>query len=205
MNIEAIIEHLETAYETELARLGSSKAMYAVTDGEMETDAVLRTMADRAIAGAVTFETWAEDMEGERAIGLERVADRLREHADSMAAHGGGFEPSDAPTALEDRLRSLEGAADRLAGFVAWAEVTDRTLSQAVGFFVGNADTQAANLFREIRSTLGDEVDTFLDNAELPDTATDSTESVAGEAVEAAYGHYVDALEGLGIKVKPVC
>jgi hypothetical protein len=205
MEIKAIIEHLESAYETELARLGSSKAMYAVTGGEMESEAVLRTMADRAIAGAITFEAWAEDMEGELAAGLEQVADDLREHAESMASHAGGYEPSDAQTALEAHLRSLEGTADRLAGFVAWAEVTDRTLSQAVGFFVGNADTQAANLFRDVRATLGDEVDAFLENADLPDADSETIESVAGEAVEAAYGHYVDALERLGIKVKPVC
>ena len=205
MDIEATIDHLETAYETELARLGSSKAMYAVTDGEMETEAVLRTMADRAVAGAATFDAWAADMDGSLADGLDRVATALREHAESMAAHAGEFEPSDTPTALEEYLRSLEGAAERLAGFVAWAEVTDRTLSQAVGFFVGNADTQAANLFRDIRSTLGDEVDAFLDEAGHPEVDSDSVESVAGEAVEAAYGHYVDALERLGIKVKPVC
>ena len=205
MNIEAIIDHLETVYETELARLGSSKAMYAVTDGAMETEAVLRTMAGRAVAGAVTFEGWAADMDGSLADGFERVADALREHADSMVAHAGAFEPSDTPTALEEHLRSLEDAADRLAGFVAWAEVTDRTLSQAVGFFVGNADTQAANLFREIRSSLADEVDTVLDEIDLPDVDTESVETVAGEAVEAAYGHYADALESLGIKVKPVC
>jgi predicted TPR repeat methyltransferase len=81
--------------------------------------------------------------------------------------------------------------------------LTDATLSQAVGFFVGNADTQAADRFRELRTDVDDRrtrVTRLLDDAD----GTAATEAAAA-VVEAAYDHYAETLEGLGVKVKPVC
>lgn len=202
MDEQALVDHLEETYETELSRLGSSKAMYAVTDGEMDTEAVLAAMADRAVAAAETFESWALDSTDPLAAEYEAVATSLRDLARRMADHADGIDPADRPTPLEEYLRDLEGT-DRLAGSVAWAAIMDRTLSQAVGFFVGNADTQGANLFRDIRT----EVAGYLDDVEvdLADADTESMKETAGAAVTVAYRHYVETLEDMGIKVKPVC
>lgn len=203
MDAQAILDHLEDEFETELSRLGSSKAMYAVTDGEMDTETVLDAMADRAIAAAETFDRWAETASGSLADRFGRAAETLREQAERMAAHGDAVDPTDRPTPLEEHLRALETDAERFAGYVAWAEITDRTLSQAVGFFVGNADTQAANLFRDIRTEVGG----FLEDieSEVPSDESATMEEIAGEAVQLAYRHYVETLEAMGVKVKPVC
>lgn len=202
MDGQAIVDHLEDAYETELSRLGSSKAMYAVTDGEMDTEAVIGAMADRAVAAAETFEAWA-DAGGPLAGRFREAAGTARDHAERLAAQSDEVEPTDSPTPLETYLRGLDSDAERFAGFIAWAEVTDRTLSQAVGFFVGNADTRAANLFRDLRS----EVEGLLDGVDSDAPAVEDApiEETAGRAVQVAYEHYVETLEGMGIKVKPVC
>ncbi len=202
MDAQAILDHLEDEFETELSRLGSSKAMYAVTDGEMDTESVLDAMADRAIAAAETFERWADTTDGPMAERYEEVAATLQDQAERMAAHGEEVTPEDRPTPLEDRLRDIETDAERFAGFVAWAEVTDRTLSQAVGFFVGNADTQAANLFRDFRSEI-EGVTEKIGEASQDEAAP--MKETAGEAVQTAYRYYVETLEAMGIKVKPVC
>lgn len=202
MDAQSIVERLEQTYETELSRLGSSKAMYAVTDGEMDAESVLAAMADRAIAAAETFDAWAADEADPRADRYRAMAAAAREHADRIAAAGDGIEPTDRPTPFETFLRDLDADAERFAGFVAWAEVTDRTYSQAVAFFVGNADPQGATLFRDIRSAVAGHLDGL---AGPTDTEIERVAEVAGKAVQTAYQHYVDRLESLGIKVKPVC
>lgn len=203
MDAQAILDHLEDEFETELSRLGSSKAMYAVTDGEMDSEAVLDAMADRAIAAAETFDQWAETAAEPLADRYEQAAATLRDQAERIVAQGDGVSPADRPTPLEERLRDIDTDAERFAAFVAWTEVTDRTVSQAVGFFVGNADTRAANLFRDIRS----EIEGFLEDVEsdAPSGDPGRMKEIAGEVVQTAYRHYVETLEAMGIKVKPVC
>lgn len=203
MDAQSILEHLEEAYETELSRLGSSKAMYAVTEGEMDSASVLQAMADRAIAAARTFEEWAAESADPMADRYGEVATAVREHADRIAARGDGIDPTDQPTPLEEFLRDLDTPGERFAGFVTWAEVTDRTYSQAVAFYVGNANPQLANLFRDIRSELAEHLDAVESGP--ADGEVGPGKAVAEKAVEAAYQHYVETLERMGIKVKPVC
>jgi len=191
---------VEDDYETELSRLGSSKALYALTDGEMETEAVLAGLADRAETAATTFEAWIDDEHGETFAAVAEVA---RTHANAIAESASDAQPTDAPTPTDDALRSLESSDARLGGLLAWTLLTDATLSQAVGFFVGNADTRAADQFRDMRA----DVDQRRVEATelLADADSDVSTEAAGAVVEAAYDHYVETLEGLGVKVKPVC
>ena len=204
MDAHEFRDELEAEYETELSRLGSSKAMYAVTGGEMETDAVLEAMADRAAASADVFSAWAEDAESGTEV-FAAVASEQREHAERIAGEA-DYDPTSTNTALHEHLRDLDAPAERAAGLVAWALIEDRTLSQAVGFFVGDASPASANLFRTVR---GETEDRLADAIDLLDALGaedwEAAQVAAGETVEAAYSHYVETLEGLGVKVKPVC
>lgn len=207
MDAEVLLSDVEDEMETELSRLGSSKAMYAVTGGEMEGDVVLEAMADAAVTAATTFESWAQtDPDETAADAFEAAADEQRAHAERIAADLDGYDPTDTPTQLDAHLREVEGTVARAAGFLGWALVSDRTLSQAVGFFIGNADTRRADLFRELRSDLAGRTDRALALLDACcDDDWDSAHSETVATIEAAYAHYVEALERMGIKVKPVC
>ena len=192
---------IEDEYETELSRLGSSKALYALTGGEMETEAVVAGLADRAATAAETFEEWSDD----ETFGdlFDATAETAAEHADRIAETADVPEPSAAPTPVDEYLRSLDDSAARLGGLLAWTLTTDRTLAQAVGFFVGNADPTAADRFRDLRADVDGRREEAL--AHLEDVDADVAREAASAVVEAAYDHYADTLEALGVKVKPVC
>ena len=194
-------DDLEDDYETELSRLGSSKALYALTGGEMETEAVVAGLADRAATAAETFDAWSDEEAFEDLFSA--TAETAREHAERIAETADGADPADAPTRSHEVLRDLDGGDARLGGLIAWAMVNDRTLAQAVGFFVGNADTTAADLFRDLRADVEVHLEEALAHAE--DVDREAARAAASEVVEAAYEEYVETLEGLGVKVKPVC
>ncbi|MFB6227911.1 MAG: rubrerythrin family protein [Halobacteriales archaeon] len=199
---------IESEYETELSRLGSSKSMYAATEGEMETDAVLSAMADRAHSTAETFDTWtAETTDAVLADVFGSLAADQHAQAERIV-DAGGEAAVDSPTALQEHLRDLSNPAERVGGMLAWTLVIDRTLSQAVGFFVGNADPSSADLFRDFRTDIeraGDRGEETLDRVCDDREEWDLAEVAANEAIEAAYAEYVDTLESMGVKVKPVC
>jgi hypothetical protein len=208
MNAAELRNDLESTYETELSRLGSSKSMYAATEGEMETDAVLSAMADRAHAAAETFDAWTAettdtvlaDVFGSLAADQHGQAERIDE--------AGGETPIDNPTALQRHLRGLSTDVERVGGLLAWTLVTDRTLSQAVGFFVGNADPSSADLFRNLRGEIegaGDRTEEILETVCDGSGDWKRAEAAASEAIETAYDEYVDTLDSMGVKVKPVC
>ena len=192
---------IEDEYETELSRLGSSKALYALTGGEMETEAVVAGLADRAATAAGTFEGWTDDEAFDDFFAT--TAETARDHAERIAETEDVADPADAPAPPDEVLRNLDDSDARLGGLIAWAMITDRTLAQAVGFFVGNADTTAADLFRDLRSDLDVRLEEALAHAE--DVDDDVARAAASDVVEAAYDHYADSLEAMGVKVKPVC
>lgn len=201
MTDDALKETIEGEYETELSRLGSSKALYAITDGEMETASVLTNLAGSMAAAAETFGGWSDD--GDRGDVFASAAETAGDLADRIADAGGDAGPTASPTPVDEVLRALDDPDARLGGLLAWTMLTDRTLAQAVGFFVGNADTKAADLFRGLRSAVDD---VGAEAAEsLDDADDDAARDAAGDVVEAAYGDYVETLEGMGVKVKPVC
>jgi hypothetical protein len=208
MNAAELRDDLESAYETELSRLGSSKSMYAATDGEMDTDAVLSAMADRAHAAAETFDAWAAGTtDAVLADAFGSLAADQHGQAQRITDSGGGS-AYDRATALQEYLRGLDTSAERAGGVLAWVLVADRTFSQAVGFFVGNADPSSADLFRDLRSEVeaaSGRTEELLDEICEEPADWNDAEGAASEAIEAAYDEYVDALESMGVKVKPVC
>lgn len=207
MNPEAFVSTLETEHETELSRLGSSKALYAITAGEMEPAMVLAAMADRARVAAETFDAWATDESADDAAAtFTAAATGQREAAAALDAPNEVDLPDPGP--LFDRLAALGDTVDRAAGLIAWSMVADATRAQAVGFFVGSADPTTADTFRELREDL----DALHEDAvSLLGAVCDGEDDwkraleVGGGIIEAAYEGYVGVLEDLGIAVKPIC
>lgn len=200
MNAAELEGTLEADYETELSRLGSSKALYALTGGEMEAESVRGATADRLAAVAGVVDRWAaEDPAGSD---FDEVATTVRSWADELGTTGdGSTEPA-------SHWRGLDDAPARAGGLLAWALVTDRTFAQVVGFFVGSADAQAADRFRELRSaaeSLRERIHDLLETVCSDESDWARARAAAGETIDRAYDRYVDALEAQGIKVKPVC
>lgn len=193
---------LEAEYETELSRLGSSKALYALTDGEMEAEPVRRKTADRLAAIADAVDRWA----AEDGTDFEAIATTVRSWTDELGPTG---EASSGPDdAIAAHWGGLDDAPARAGGLLAWVLVTDRTFAQAVGFFVGSADAQSADRFRELRAAaeaLRDRIHELLETVCSDESDWTRARAAAGETIDRAYDQYVDALEAQGIKVKPVC
>ncbi|ELZ57605.1 MULTISPECIES: hypothetical protein [unclassified Haloferax] len=196
-----LLDTLRDDHETPLSRLGSSKALYAVTGGEMDGDAVRAAAAAEAAAAADLFDWWADDEPNDEAAALfSDLADTARAHAETVDAEPDGSKPN-----VYDVLAEFETTDGRLGGALARALVSLKTVEQMVGFFVGDADPMAANDFRTLKSDLNDQLDAL--EAAVSDLVDD--DAVAREAadavVEAAYDEYVETLEGMGVKPKNVC
>ncbi|MFB6250483.1 MAG: transcription antitermination protein [Halobellus sp.] len=194
---------LRTDHETAFSRLGSSKAMYALTAGEMDGDSVRTAAATDALALASVLEDWIDDADGDETSLYDDLAAAARAHADDVTD-----EPSlDAIPELYDRLGEQESTSARLGGLLGRYLVSVEYVGQMVGFFVGDADPMAADSFRGLRSDLEAERDRIVETLDAAcdgddwDAARDAGDAV----VEAAYDDYVETLQSMGIKPKNVC
>lgn len=197
---DAFVSTVREANKTELSRLGSSKALYALTAGEMEPDAVLTAMADDHHAAAGTYERWADEADGDAADLFATAAEAERAAYGTVAGKLDGHDPGTAP-ALYDAMADAEGAAERLGAFVGRTLVAEQHRSQATGFFTGQADPGTASTFRGLGSDLEDHLG---DAVELV-TDAEAAETVATAVVTAAYDDYFETLEEMGVNPKPVC
>lgn len=209
MNADELLESVRESVTTELSRLGSSKALYAATGGDMETDDVLRAAADAEHAAAETFDAWAADEPNDQAREtFEATAEEEYDHFDRVCEDLDDYEPSEEPSALASYLRDLDGTVERAGGLLGRVIVTDESKAQFVGYFVGGADQSAASLFRELREDLdGQEARALdlLDTVCEDDADWETAEDAAIGAVETAYDAYVEQLESLGVDPKPIC
>lgn len=201
-----LLDRIETAYATELDRLGSEKALIATTYATLDHDTVLETAAMAECRAADTFEQWADDESVDRAAtAFADIAAQERDHYERIAELGAVDVDDPAPDGLHEFLRSLESTDERVAaGLLARPLASSRSLLQVINFFVNEADRAGAETFRELRSETNGQVDRgveLLDSIEV----TDGAEAAAGEAISIVYGEYVEALEGMGIDPKPVC
>jgi rubrerythrin len=206
---EAVLETVREENETALSRLGSSKSLYAATEGEIDTEPVLRAAADAEHAAWQTFTAWAESEAHEDAREVfEETAGEERTHYEAVSDHlDEKYEPENVP-AIHEYLRGLDDTVERVGALLGRILASDRSKSQIVGYFVGNADPQTASLFR----AFGDDLDEQRERTgalleAVCDDDADETRAVeaAGGAIEAAYGEYVESLEELGANPKPVC
>jgi len=208
MNPEQLLEEVRGANKTALSRLGSSKALYADTMGEMEGKDVLTAAATAEHHAAETYETWAETSESDAAAAFAATAEEERDHYETVAAELDDHEPGEVP-AIQSYLRDLDGDVERVGGFVGRTLAAEKSKEQATGFFVGDADPQTARLFRG----MGDDLEAQLDRATdlLADRCGDDEEcwerarDAASGAIQAAYEEYTQRLEGMGVNPKPVC
>jgi hypothetical protein len=195
MDADAFLETVRGENKTALSRLGSSKSLYADTEGEMDAEPVLRATADHYGAAADVLAEWAED-DGAFADLAAAVADQY----ETVVSELGDHDPERRPAV--EALAASEHRAGALAG---WAVVTDTKTAQLVGFFVGQADPQSAQTFREVGDAMDDVVANAaalaVDGADDPDAAVEA----AGAVIQAAYDAYTETLEGMGVNPKPVC
>jgi hypothetical protein len=202
MDASSLVESVQSANETELSRLGSSKGLYAVTGGEMDGDAIRAVTAAEAERASQVCAAWADDAaDGAAAALFSDAAEDLAAQADGLAP---AVTPSDHP--VYDTLETFDGTDARLGGLLARSMLADALVGQAVGFFVGDADPSTADTFRGLRGTLTDHRDRAADLLTVRgDDAVESGQAAADETVAAAYDHYVETLESMGVKPKNVC
>ncbi|MFB6068936.1 MAG: transcription antitermination protein [Halobacterium sp.] len=199
-------EQLRDDMETELSRLGSSKWLYALTDGEMVGPAVRAAADDSAETAARLFADWAESEDDPDAAALfEDVAADSEDHRDAIGSDEG---LPDAHRPTYEVLSGQDATVERVAGLVGQSLVASQTVAQMVGFFVGDADPSSAETFRSIRADVDDHYDravALLGDVCETDDDWDRAETIARAVVEAAYDHYVETLESMGVKPKNVC
>ena len=210
MDAATFRERLAEAKRTKLDRLGSNKLLVALTDAELTTQRVLEAAADSEHAAHNTFAAWAEDEPNEPAReAFAAVAEREAGHRERVLdAMSGAYEPRDGG-ALHEYLRGREGSGQRVAaGMVARGLVADRTHQQVVSFFVNEADTGRADLFRALREETASGTERGLELLEELCTSEadwQDARDVAEYTIQVAYDDYADALTGMGIDPKPVC
>jgi hypothetical protein len=190
-----LVDRVRSENQTELSRLGSSKSLYADTEGEMEGDAVLTALADTTHHAAEVFEGWGEP--------VAAAADRERDHYADIAGELDEHEPGDRP-ALVASFHGYEATVDRLGAAVGYTLVAEGKASQATGFFTGQADPQTASLFRGVSDGYETLREELLDALGSHDDL-DGAAAAATAVVETAYEEYVTRLESMGINPKPVC
>jgi len=204
MDATTLVENVREENKTELSRLGSSKSLYADTDGEMEPDAVLAAMADAAHHAAETFDGWATD----DVVGtFADAADLERDHYEDILGELDAHEPGDRPDAIA-AVGGLEDSPERLGALVGWTLVAEAKASQATGFFTGQAKPGIASTFR----AFGDDYEALrtdaldaLDSVCEGESEWERAETAATTVVGAAYDAYFETLEALGVNPKPVC
>jgi hypothetical protein len=196
MNTDDFVDTISSENQTPLSRLGSSKALYAITEGEMEEEVVLSSAATTVDHVTETVGDWDGDVFG-------AAADTAGDQYETITGKLDGHEPDERSAALET-LAEQEGTAARLGGFVGWTLVAKKTFEQLTGYFVGQADPQTSQTFREMGSDTEDLREQAL-SALADDGDWEGAEDAATAVVQAAYDEYVETLEGLGVNPKDVC
>jgi hypothetical protein len=210
MDGSELVEAVRTSKATELDRLGKEKALIAATDADLAAAAVLRAAAASERRAQRTFEGWAENESNDAAReAFERVAATEAEHYDLVVARLEEPPEEPDPDPLHASLRDLERTVERVgAGLVGRPLASERTLLQVVNFFVNEADTAAADLFRDLREETREvpgEGAALLDELCSDDEDWVLARKAGEDAVQVAYDDYAETLQGMGLDPKPVC
>lgn len=195
----ALAEQVRTAEETELDRLGSEKALLALTEAQLETAAVLEATGATLVVARDRLSDWAGTAEDEAvATALDEAADAFADAATRVADSLDGELPANSPFLALDADTDAERVG---AGLVGLPLVLDRLFLQCISFFVNEADKARAELFRELR----DAADKILDSAAELGVDERGARTAADAVVTAAYDEYVARLEAMGFDPKPIC
>ena len=210
MNADDLRTGVETANETELGRLGSSKLLLALTDAELDRESVLRAAAASEVAARETFSAWAADEPHDVAADLfADIADQEQRHYERVVDLLGEDVESPGRGPMHAYLREREGTAQRLAGgLLGRTLVSDRTHLQVINFFINEADEATADVFRDLRTETREAQDqglALLDSVCATDEDWETAETVANYVIQLAYDDYADVLAGMGVDPKPIC
>jgi len=209
MDGRTLVDRIRESQRTELSRLGSEKALLAVTDADLASGTVLETLAVALGGLRTTLEEWADGTADEdvREVFTDAAASLEREYERILAELED--EPTGEPPAPLETVRGFDRPPERVAAaFVGHGLVLDGTLLQVVSFFVNEADESRANLARDLRDGANDRVEegvAVLDSVCTSDEEWERAEAAAVEVVEAAYRDYAETLDGMGIDPRPVC
>lgn len=197
MTGDDIVDRVESAVQTELSRLGSSKALYAATEGDLDGEQVLAALAVGLEHAADRLRKWAEadPMEPD-----DVTADRIEDAFGMVRAEFDGPVPDTVPAGIAV-LPIADDPDERAGALLGWALVTERTVTQVTGYFTGQADPGTASAVREI----GDEILAVRDVAATAPDDADRAVEAAVAVVEDAYQRYFETLEALGVNPKPIC
>ena len=208
MNADEFVDAVRNQNKTELSRLGSSKSLYADTEGEMEPDVVMRAAADAEHAAAETFEAWADSAAGEADEVFRATAEEEYDHYEQVVAELDDHESGGDPPAIQEYLRGLDGTTERLGALVGRTLAAEKSKEQTTGFFVGQAKPQVASTFRGLGDDLDDQIaratDLLAERCES-DEEWERAVTAASEAIGVAYEEYTERLESMGVNPKPVC
>jgi hypothetical protein len=210
MNPDEFLDTVRDENETALSRLGSSKSLYAETEGEMEAETVFRAAAEAEYAASETFQSWADDKDSDPNVreAFEEFAAQERDHYEQVVGElDESHEPSDVP-AIHEYLRGLDADPARVGGFLGRTLASEKSKEQIVGFFVGQADPQTAQLFRDLGGDLDGQIERgaeLLSEVCEDEDDWDRALEAANGAIGAAYDEYAETLEGMGVNPKPVC
>lgn len=204
-----LVDRVQRGKRTELDRLGSQKALIAITAADLTTETVLSTVAATEGAVADVFAAWAETEDGERASeAFAAVAERERACYERIAGHLDSAPDPDGD-ALCAYLRDLDGPVERAAaGLVARPLVRSGTLLQVINFFINEADEPRANVFRDLRTETEDVLDegvALLDELCAGGADWERAQDATEGAIQVAYDEYAQTLEAMGVDPKPVC
>ena len=208
MNADEFVDAVRNQNKTELSRLGSSKSLYADTEGEMEPGVVMRAAADAEHAAAETFEAWADSAAGEASEVFRATAEEEYDHYEQVVAELDDHESGGDPPAIQEYLRGLDGTTERLGALVGRTLAAEKSKEQTTGFFVGQAKPQVASTFRGLGDDLDDQIaratDLLAERYES-DEEWERAVTAASEAIGVAYEEYTERLESMGVNPKPVC
>ena len=211
MKRDEFIDRVRTENKTALSRLGSSKALYAETGGDIDSETVRRAAAIAEDAARETFAAWADSERDAAAAALfADLADEEAAHYDTVAETlDDAPRAADAETpAIQVTLREFETTVERAGGLVGRCLVATKSKEQYTGYFVGDADPRTAQLFRELGGDVDGQLARAGDLVERVCATSDDTQrafAAATEAIQAAYDAYTDSLESMGVNPKPVC
>jgi hypothetical protein len=210
MNGEELVEAVRAERATELDRLGSEKALVAVTGAQLESGPVLSAAARLLDGGVDTLAAWADETETEGAqAAFADAAERLAGHRDSLLDLDDNASADGDTPYVVDELRTAGTTPERVAsGLVALPLVAERLLLQVINFLVNEGARGEADAVREARSDLQampDDAATLLDHVCADDGDWVTAQTAATDAVGTSYDEYAETLEEMGLDPKPVC
>jgi hypothetical protein len=213
MDTDAFLAEVREANETALSRLGSSKSLYAFTDGELEAAAVASVAANVSHAAAAALEAYAANASSDAAAeAFAAFGDLAAEHAataQGVSDDVPALEAHDAVAALGEYGDGSDASdAKRLGALVGYALVAKKLAEQSTGFFTGEADPRTASTFRSYGSDVEARRDEVLEALAVVvdgDADRDTALAAATAVVQGAYEAYTERLEAMGVNPKPVC